>query len=141
MSATWQKDLLDHLLADAAVAAALGATAGTGSGWNLTPPAGSALPYFVLREITDKRGLTHGGSDNTAAGRVQVDCFAETLAGAMAIREAIIDVLHGFRGAMGATYFGRIEHNTGLSFFESLVDRTRAATEFELQRYLAPIAT
>lgn len=127
---TWQKDLIDHVLADTAVAAI------TTQGWWTQAPDMTAMPYFVIREITGQRGLVHSGGDNTAAGRVQLDCFGSTPAEAIGLREAITTVLHGLAGKIGATFFGYIRHNTELDLQENTLNAQRATTDFELSRYL-----
>ena len=75
-------------------------------------PQDAAGPYVVLSLASDNEGATMQGRDWLRQSRVQVDCYAPAFAQAAAMREAIIDALHGYRGGRfrgvffdGARYF------------------------------------
>lgn len=75
-------------------------------------PQGATGSYVVLSLASDNEGATMQGRDWLRQSRVQVDCYAPTFAQAVAMREAIMDRLHGYRGGRfrgvffdGARYF------------------------------------
>ncbi|KEP68416.1 hypothetical protein DL1_11940 [Thioclava dalianensis] len=64
--------------------------------WGLLPQS-VALPAIALELIDNADGLTMQGPDGLWRGRVQVDCYAGTYGGAVALSEAVIDLLSGYR--------------------------------------------
>lgn len=59
---------------------------------------GGRYPAIVLHMAGHRQGLTQQGPDGLWRGRVQVDCHGETYAEALALGEAVTDLLHGYRG-------------------------------------------
>ncbi len=80
--------------------------------WTVRPQ-GAPLPAIVLELITDPRPQTHDGDDSIRWSRVRAKCLAETRAGAIALREAVIAAL------VPAGEFG------GVWFDNSYVDQVR----------------
>ena len=61
-------------------------------------PQGVDRPYVVLTLPSDTEGATMQGRDGLRQSRVQVDCYGPTFASVAAIRVAVMDTLHGYRG-------------------------------------------
>lgn len=57
-----------------------------------------ASAYVVLHLISTREGRTQQGPDGLLQGRVQVDCYAPTYAGANALGKRVKDVLDFYRG-------------------------------------------
>lgn len=73
------------------------AIAGTRVDW-LTRVQGQGWPSLVLNLIGAAEGLTYVGPDGLQRGRVQVDCYALTYAGAKGLARAVVARLNGYRG-------------------------------------------
>lgn len=67
-------------------------------------PQGAPLPAIVLELISDPRPQTHDGADSIRWSRVRAKCLAETRAGAISLREAVIAALVP-AGAFGGVWF------------------------------------
>ncbi|WP_370267422.1 DUF3168 domain-containing protein [Nioella sp.] len=61
-------------------------------------PQGAPAPYVVLHLIDNADGLHLKGRTGLWSGRVQVDCYAATPAGAIALSAPIVTLLHGYVG-------------------------------------------
>lgn len=61
-------------------------------------PQGAAWPGIVLTVVGQSDGLTQKGPDGLWVGRVQVDAYAASYAGAKAISRALIGALNGYSG-------------------------------------------
>jgi len=71
-------------------------------------PQGGALPAVVY-QVIGSRPLYHmQGADGLMRSRVQVDAWAQTYLGAVALAEAIAAAASGFRGVSGATDFAGV---------------------------------
>jgi hypothetical protein len=101
---------------------------------------GATDPAIRYLKVTSSIGLHTQGSDGLTSAVVQVDVRATTAAVAISIRDAIVALLHGFKGQQGATDFKLIAlqddrgigfENTGpQSFYTASLDfdvRSRAA--------------
>ncbi|MCW1932613.1 DUF3168 domain-containing protein [Pararhodobacter zhoushanensis] len=60
-------------------------------------PQGMPLPGVILTVVDNAEGLVMNGPNGLFEGRVQIDCYAETLDQAKALARAIRPVLHGYR--------------------------------------------
>lgn len=58
---------------------------------------GKPFPAAVLRTVSNIQGMTQQGPDGLWQGRVQIDCYGLTFADALALAEAIIARLNGYR--------------------------------------------
>lgn len=90
-------------------AAPVAAIVGTRIDWTVRPE-GAPLPAIVLQIVSDARSQHMGGFDAYRATRVQVDCYANTRAAVVTLREAVIAAL-----APGAD-------QGGVSFLRSFVN-------------------
>jgi hypothetical protein len=70
----------------AAVTTAAGPGVAVSWGWTAQ---GTALPRVVLTMISGSDGVAHDGPTGLIERRVQLDCYAETYAGARAVADAI----------------------------------------------------
>ncbi len=68
-------------------------------------PQGAAWPGIVLRVISDRDAYALATTTNMATARVQVDVWAESVAEAEAVAQAVRTALGGYRDAT----FARIE--------------------------------
>lgn len=66
---------------------------------------GSALPAVTLHRVSGAPSYVMEGPDGHAEARVQADIFAATHAGALALRDAVVLAVGGYRGTVGATSF------------------------------------
>jgi len=105
---SWEVAAAGRLLGASAVAILVGQRVD----WTRRPQ-GAPLPAVVLELITDPRPQTHDGADSIRWSRVRAKCLAETRAGAIALREAVIAAL------VPAGEFG------GVWFDNSYVDQVR----------------
>jgi len=78
------------LRADSAVAALVGARV-----HYLLRPQGGALPAVTCQQISGARLYSHEGPGGLVNGRMQVDCWAETAAGAAALATAVRRAIEG----------------------------------------------
>jgi hypothetical protein len=70
---------------------------------------GATAPAIRYMRVAGGPGLHMQGSDGLDAGLIQVDARAASAASALAVRDALIAKLHGFKGTQGATTFQLIE--------------------------------
>ena len=96
---SFEADLRDRLVNDAAVAAIVGARVY----WDIRPQ-DSALPALVLRLVNGARDASFGGAMGTQGNQVQFDCMAASKSVSMALRNAAIAVAET-PGVAGATGF------------------------------------
>lgn len=61
-------------------------------------PQGTRPPAIALHLIDNADGMTLQGPDGLWQGRVQIDAYALTFAGATMIARALRDRLHGYKG-------------------------------------------
>ena len=62
-------------------------------------------PCIRYRKITGSIGLHMQGTDGLGSALMQVDVRALTAVSALAVKEAVIAKLHGFKGVSGSTEF------------------------------------
>jgi hypothetical protein len=86
-----------------------------------------ADPAIRYQKITGAIGLHMQGSDGLSTDLMQVDVRALTAASALAVRDAIVTLLHGFQGVQGATDFKLIalRDDRGVQF-----EKTEAASYY-----------
>lgn len=84
--------LRSALLADPGVAA----IAGNRVNWG-EHPQGASRPYAVLQAISDVEGLTLEARNGLAQTRVQIDCYALTMKGAVDLAAAVQSRLFAYR--------------------------------------------
>lgn len=65
--------------------------------WNHLPQT-TPRPAIVLYMISGAPGLTMQGSDNLQGSTVQIDVQALSMPSVVAIRNAVVALLHGYRG-------------------------------------------
>ena len=99
-----EEALIVRLLADSGVAALVSNRVFPGS-----RPQAAALPAVVLQRISGAPGYADDGEIGLDHTRIQVDCWAETYAGAKLLARAVTACLSGFEGTVGATVFQFIE--------------------------------
>lgn len=95
-----EEDLRAALLGAPAVAGLVG----TRVAWGELPQ-GAGLPGVVLQLVSQPREHVLDGVVGLVRSRVQVDCWAESYAGAKALGRAVAARLDGFDGAVGGTLF------------------------------------
>jgi hypothetical protein len=96
-----EESLRARLLANVALAALVG----TRVSW-IERPQGAALPAVTLQIISPGRAYTHGGANNLADTRVQIDCWGASYASAKAVARAVIPATES-AGTQGATKFSQ----------------------------------
>jgi hypothetical protein len=60
-------------------------------------PQGAPRPYVVLQAVSDVEGMTLEARNGLAQTRVQVDCYAMTMKGAVDLAAAVQTRLFGYR--------------------------------------------
>lgn len=91
--------LLARLVADASVSALIGSRAAWG-----TRIDAAVLPAIVLTRVTGGRDYHHAGADDLATPVVQIDCLAETYAGAVALANAVIAAVEPAGAPFGQSF-------------------------------------
>lgn len=95
-------------------------------------PQGVVGAYVVLTQVAGDVGMDHAGRHTTDSKRVQIDCYAATLAGAETLREAITNSLAGYVGDVGSTRFLSCLPNTPRDFYESALGLHRCLADFTI---------
>ncbi|MDB5540527.1 MAG: hypothetical protein JWQ89_2254 [Devosia sp.] len=72
--------------------------------WNHLPQ-DTPNPAIVLYRISGGPGIHMQGSDRLTNATVQIDVRAETVASMWAVRDALVALLHGYRGVQGTVSF------------------------------------
>ncbi len=78
-----------NLLADSAVAAIVGTKI-----YSVPVPQSAALPYATLQYISQETVDTLGGFEGVVTERWQIDAYAASVTGVLALKKAIFDALH-----------------------------------------------
>src|SRR5688500_1096601 len=99
-----EEALIARLLADSGVAAIVTTRVFPGA-----RPQGSPLPALVMNRISGGPLYADDGEVGLQQARIQVDCWAETYAGAKLLARAVTVSLSAFEGTVGATTFEFIE--------------------------------
>ena len=73
--------------------------------WLRQPRQAEGFPYVNLTMISDPRSYHMAGPSRLRTTRVQLDVWAETYAEAEAVKEAVDDLLGGYRGTLGRVRF------------------------------------
>lgn len=94
------EDLRTLLLADADLSGIVGSRVTWGS-----RPQGSALPAIVLHLIGGDKRYSLGSEAGPRSARVQVNCLAANYLSAITTFRAVADILSGYSGTVGTTYF------------------------------------
>lgn len=103
-----QVALRSMLLAVPAVAALCGERVDWGK-----RPAKDPYPGICLHLVGDRAGHTLRGPDGLSRGRVQVDCYAQTYAGAAELAAAVRLALDGYRqGGFRGVFLESLRDNT-----------------------------
>jgi hypothetical protein len=130
-----------HRTALAERLAALAALSGVAVVWQ---PAhiNQAAPLLVLRLVTDRRGIAHDGDDILRDARIQLDAYAATDAIAQGIRDAVLDDLHAFSGALTANgpRLESCQHDSSFDDFDEPTGLVRAGCELIIQYVPFPSA-
>jgi hypothetical protein len=123
-----------HRVALAERLAALAALDGVAVVWQPAHPNQSA-PLLILRLVSDRRGICHAGDDGMREARIQADSYAGTDAVAQAIREAVIDDLHGLADELteDGPRFDSCAHDNSFDDRDEASGLIRAACEFLIQ--------
>lgn len=66
---------------------------------------GTGNPCIRYQKVTGGPGIHHGGSDGLSSDLMQVDVRARTAASALAVRDAMVALLHPYTGTVGNTDF------------------------------------
>ncbi len=82
---------------DAAVAALVGTRV-----YAMPLPQDPTLPAITYQRISTVLGAGISGPESLARVRVQVDCWATTVAGVAALGQAVLNALHGYSGTVDA---------------------------------------
>lgn len=86
--------VVSYLLADSGVTALIGT--------RLYPerfPAGATLPVVTYQRVFGAEEINHDGASGLARARLQLDCWAESYGGAVALGKAITDALRDYPDA------------------------------------------
>ena len=82
-------------------------------------PQNAANPLIVYQRISADRITSLDGPSGLSWARVQVDCYAETYAGAKTLSAAIRVALEGYRGTVGGVRVGGISLETDRDLYEN----------------------
>lgn len=93
-----EEALIGFMLSDAP----LKALVGDRIDWQKRPQ-GDALPSISMQRVSGVRDYAMQGPTGLVQSRVQVDCWGETYASALAVARAARDLLSGIRRHIGAT--------------------------------------
>lgn len=93
-----EADLRTYLLAQAGISALVSTRC-----YPLTLPQGVTLPAITYQTIAHPGLISHDGAVGLARVRIQVDCWDDDYAGALALGAQVRSALLGYAGAMGAT--------------------------------------
>lgn len=74
--------------------------AGNRVNWVRTPQEVTAYPRAVLQVISGTVDMTNDGPSGLESARVQIDCYGESYKSAVALSDAILGVLSGYRGVI-----------------------------------------
>lgn len=110
-------------------ASATAAIAGAGDACRVYPeiaPANTQRPYAIVNEIATQIAATHGEAAGNRYKLIQVSCFAETAAGAKALRDAVVSDLDAQTLSNGDNPTLEDER----SGYEQAVDLHRADADF-----------
>lgn len=110
-------DLRSFLLADSTISSLIGSRFYPGE-----LPQDATLPAIVYSTISGYRPQSQEGPSGIVRLRIQIDCWAETYAGAEALAEAVRLRLNGYRGSAGS---GEIKG----AFFDSERDLSDSETD------------
>ena len=88
-----EEDFRAILLADSGVSALVASRVNWGA-----HPQGQPLPAVVLHVISDNDEPTLEAPDGLTQGRVQADCYADTIGGAVGLGRAVRAALNGHKG-------------------------------------------
>lgn len=105
--------------------------------WWTHAPDDDAVPFIILTVITDQREAAHDGATGLATSMVQAEAWAADQAHAEALRDAILDQLHGWRGTVGATVFGYVLHDASREAFDDAANLSRAAADLRIGYHTA----
>lgn len=111
---SWETALTARLEGDAGVAALVADRI-----YWLVAKQGVARPLIVLQTISDPRPMTMKGFIGYRDSMVQIDCYADLLATAQAVREAVIAALAD-DATVGGVRFGRLRIDDVFQSFEEV---------------------
>jgi hypothetical protein len=77
-----------------------------------------ARPAVTITQVSAERGRTRDGHDGLATAALQIDCWADTMAAAVACRDRVVEVLDCYSG-----------EDAGLAIVWAYVDAERDLTE------------
>ncbi|MBV7408203.1 DUF3168 domain-containing protein [Maritimibacter sp. DP1N21-5] len=86
----------------------LEALVGTRVHWLTLPPGEAGAPYLILQEISEVEPMHLEGPTGLRFARLQTDAWGERLADAVAVADAIEDLLNGYAAVSGGIRFERI---------------------------------
>lgn len=91
-----EQDMRTYLLAQPSVTALIATRL-----YPIRLPQGVTLPAVTYQRITRTATVTHDGAADLGRAGIQIDCWADTYAGMVALAKAIRAALSGYRGSMG----------------------------------------
>lgn len=74
--------------------------------WRRQPAHVREMPYVNAQKVSELTAFSLDGPDAIGTHRVQIDAWAETYSGAVALAQAIRDRFNGFRGTVATRYVG-----------------------------------
>ena len=95
-------------------------------------PQNATRPFIRYTRISAIRRQALGGPVGVTEASVQVDCMADTYAGAKALADSVRTLLHGYRGAWGTLKAHLVHLQTENDFSEQDGDKI---THWVSQRY------
>jgi len=114
-----EENLYSYLTNDAAIAALVGTRV-----YPLTAEQGASLPLLVYQRVSTPREVSQSGSSGLAHPRFQISCLAASYGDAVALANAVVAALNGYKGTFGA---GSIQ--------ASFVDTELDVYDFDTNRY------
>jgi len=82
--------------------------------WNIHAETSDNTPYIVMSRVSTTEGLLHDGPSGLEDSIFQLALYAETVAELDTLRDALNNLLNGFRGTMGTVEVGFISFDNEL---------------------------
>lgn len=93
-------------------------------------PQHPTLPFLIYTKISAPRLYHLAGQTRLVRARFQVDCWAETYAGAVALAEAVRGLLSGFRGTVAGVVIGAVYLDNETDFWGDETEGYRRSLDF-----------
>lgn len=87
------------------------------------------LPAISYQLISVRDDVLHDGPQGLPDARIQIDCWADTYAGAKTLAAAVKTTVHAYRGTMGSVNVQRAKAENMVDGFEPNTGRQRVVID------------